>query len=227
MDTHLTQDPRAYDFQAASWIAQEHATGATLLELHNNHPDTVPSPMTVKRWRREFPAFDLLMVEAEHARADVLIDKTINIADNDDRTAGAARNSIQVRQWIAARLNQSRYGQKSAIDSTHNHSGTVKHESMSVYSDDDLQAIIRAGVKQESQVIEGQFKQIDQGTPGTPPGQDNGGLEAKDGADPPTPKKSKPAPSVSTNVIPIAKPTEPVTEDGHTDEGHTDAEPEF
>jgi hypothetical protein len=222
MDTHLVQDPRAYDFQAASWIAQEHATGSTLLELHQSHPDTVPTPMTVKRWRREFPAFDLLMVEAEHARADVLVDTTINIADgkgeHENRTAGAARNSIQVRQWIAARLNQSRYGQKSAIDSTHNHSGTVKHESMSVYSDNDLQAIIRAGVKQESQVIEGQFKQIEQGTPGTPPGQDNGGLEAKDGADPPPPKKSKPAPSVSTNVIPIA-PTPA--------EDTTDAEPEF
>jgi hypothetical protein len=82
-------------------------------------------------------------------------------------------------------------------------------------------------------VLEGEFWQIEQPTPGTPPCQDNGGLEAKDGADPPAPKISPSSPSVSTNVIPIAsptEPTEPVTEDGHTDsptDSPTDEEPEF
>jgi hypothetical protein len=100
-----------------------------------------------------------------------------------------------------------------------------------VYSDADLHAIIKAGLKQEGQVIEGEFKKIEQPTPGTPPGGKDGGLEAKDGADPSTPNFSKDKPSVSTNVIPIAKPATPdaeppTTEDGHTD-STTEEEPEF
>jgi hypothetical protein len=197
MDTYLVQDPREYDFQAASWIAQEHAQGDTLLQLHQAHPETVPAPMTVKRWRREFPAFDLLMLEAEHARADCLVDQTLDIADSDDRTAGAARNSIQARQWAASRLNQARYGQKSVVDGSITHGGTVKHESMSVYSDDDLQAIIRAGVKADA--LEGESKRIETATPGAPPGEETVGLEQEYGADPPAPKISADKPSVTTN----------------------------
>ena len=203
-NTYLVRDPREYDFQAASWIAQEHAQGDTLLQLHQAHPETVPAPMTVKRWRREFPAFDLLMLEAEHARADVLVDSTLAIADCDDRTAGAARNSIQARQWIASRLNQSRYGQKTAVDSTHSHSGTVIHESMSVYSDDDLQQIIRAGMKAEA--LEGEVMRIEAATPGTPPGEKTVGLEQNDGSDPFAAEKSPTNPSVTTNIIPPDKP---------------------
>jgi hypothetical protein len=168
-NTFLVRDPREYDFQMASWIAQEHAQGDTLLQLHQAHPDLVPAPMTVKRWRREFPAFDLLMIEAEHARADVLVDETFDIADgkgeHKDRTAGAARNSIQARQWAASRLNAGRYGSKQTVQGTIDHSGTVKHESMSAYSDEDLQAIIRAGIKAETDTIEGESKP----TPRHPP----------------------------------------------------------
>jgi hypothetical protein len=231
MDTYLVQDPREYDFQAASWIAQEHAQGDTLLQLHQAHPETVPAPMTIKRWRREFPAFDLLMIEAEHARADVLVDKTIDIADCDDRTAGAARNSIQARQWIASRLNQSRYGQKSTVDGTHIHSGTVKHESMCVYSDDDLQAIIRAGVKAEA--LEGESKRIETATPVPPPGEKAVGLEAEYEPDPPAPKILPDKPSVTTNTKPerrivMVPPREAMstyTSDGAQET--TDDKPEF
>ena len=100
----IVNDARRYDFNTAAWIAQEYALGDGLLLLHNSHPEIVPSPVVVKRWRREFPAFDILMVEAEHARAEVYVDQTLVIADSDARTAGAARNSIQSRQWAAARM---------------------------------------------------------------------------------------------------------------------------
>ena len=232
-NTFLVRDPREYDFQMASWIAQEHSQGDTLLALHQSHPDIVPAPMTVKRWRREFPAFDLLMIEAEHARADVLVDQTLDIADSDDRTAGAARNSIQARQWQASRLNQARYGTKSTSDSTITHDGTVKHEQLSVYTDDDLQAIIRAGMR--AGAIEGQVVN-ETATPGTPPGQENGGLEAKNGPDPSPPKISDPKLSVTTNAIEVgqADPLEdtPVdtplaSEQDTADDPRTDDKPEF
>ncbi len=219
MDTYLVQDPRAYDFQSALWIAQEHATGAALLVLHECHPDTVPAPMIIARWRREFPAFNLLMIEAEHARADVMVDDTLTIADSDKRTAGAARNSIQARQWAAAKLNQDRYGQKRTVDATITHDGTVKHESMSVYSDEDLQAIIRAGMRESA--LEGESTRIDQETPVPPPSEKTVGLEQNDGSDPSTPKilaqKSvvtthKPLPDTLTSD-PLAKDAlQPVTQ---------------
>ncbi len=186
MDTYLVQDPRVYDFQSAAWIAQEHATGDTLLALHVAHPDTVPAPLIVARWRREFPAFDVLMIEAEHARADVLIDATLGIADSDNRTAGAARNSIQARQWMAGKLNQDRCGSRRHVEATITHDGTVKHESMSVYSDADLQAIIRAGMRESA--LEGESKRIEQATPAPPPGEKTVGLEQNDGADLSRPK---------------------------------------
>ncbi len=196
----MVEDPRAYDFQSASWIAQEHATGATLLALHESHPDAVPAPMIVQRWRREFPAFDVLMAEAEHARADVLVDATLGIADSDKRTAGAARNSIQARQWMAGKLNQDRYGSKKHVEATITHEGTVKHESMSVYSDADLQAIIRGGQRQEA--LEGESTRIDQATPAPPPGEKTVGLEQNDGSDPSTPKISEQKQPVTTNKLP-------------------------
>jgi len=185
MDNYLVADSRRYEFQSAAWIAQEHATGATLLELHQAHPDNVPSPMVVKRWRREFPAFDLLMIEAEHARADVLVDQTFDIADSDDRTAGAARNSIQARQWAAARMHRDRWAQTKTLEVVTPQERTGKRELMSVYSDEDLQEIIRAGLKESS--IEGEV--VDQkATPGAPPLAANDPPEVEAGSDTPTPK---------------------------------------
>ncbi len=195
MNKTMVRDPKVYNLESAAWIAREHATGATLLELHQAHESTVPDPVTIKRWRREFPAFDLLMVEAEHVRADVLADQTLAIADSDKRTAGAARNSIQVRQWLAARLNEDRYGQRKPGDTGHPYStppGVSNSRPMAAYSDADLQQIIRAGLKQGS--IEGQSKLIDQATPVPPPVQETAGSEQEDGTDPSRPKISEEKP---------------------------------
>ena len=193
----IVTDPREYVFSTAAWIAQEHAKGDTLLTLHNLHPDTVPEPLMVRRWRREFPAFDLLMIEAEHARADVMVDDTLTIADSDDRTAGSARNSIQARQWAAARLNRERYAANKPVEAIPVLDAPGKRRAMSQYSDADLQDIIRAGLKATS--IEGEV--VPGATPGAPPRQETAGAEEECGSDTPTPKISQQKPVVTTNEI--------------------------
>ncbi len=199
MNNLVVHDPRQYDYNTAQWIAQEHAKGDTLLALHEAHEDTVPAPLIITRWRREFPAFDFLMIEAEAVRADVLVDQTLVIADSDARTAGAARNSIQSRQWLAARLSRDKYSQHKTIDSNlHIPSDGKDAPRLSEYSDADLQAIMRAGLKATS--IEGESVVVPAATPGTPPGQVATAPVTVAGKDTPTPNKSLGKPPVTTNV---------------------------
>ena len=155
------------------------------------------------------------MTEAEHARAEVYVDQTLVIADSDARTAGAARNSIQSRQWAAARMDPDRYGQKRHIDLATSPDGTGKRESLSVYSDEDLQSIIRAGLKATS--IEGESKRVDQQTGGHPPAEIADQAEAKDESDLSTPKILHTKPSVTTNEI----------DSPSDEESYYEGEPEF
>lgn len=196
MDTQLTVDPARYTFDHASWIAQEHATGTSLQQLHEAHPDEVPSPAIIRRWRREFPAFDLVMVEAEETRADVLADATITVADDKTITAAQARNRIQSRQWLASRLNRAKYGSTPKTVIPLNPDSGKPLRKMATYSDEDLQEIISAGLKATS--IEGEVNE--QATPGTPPGDERPGLERTAESDTPAPKTSQGSTSVTTNI---------------------------
>jgi hypothetical protein len=172
-----------YSFNLAEWIAREHACGASLATLHAQHSDRVPNPIIVKRWRREFPAFDLLMIEAEHARADCLVDETLGIADDTSRNAAAAGNAIRARQWLAERLNRKLYGRTVSVDVPAD-GGHGESDDESAYTDEELQAIIRAGLRASS--IEGEAKRI--ADPGAPPAGISAGLEQNDGPDPSRPK---------------------------------------
>jgi hypothetical protein len=180
--TALIAAPVEYSFPLAEWIAFEHAGGDSLAMLQRAHPEKVPSALVIKRWRRDYPAFNLMMVEAEHARAEVLADETISISDNPDIKAGRIGHQVRARQWLASKLHTAKYGNQQAITTTHK--GEDSNEA--VYSDDELQAIIRAGMKANS--IEGEAARIENEAPGTPQVGISTGLEQNDGIDPLTPK---------------------------------------
>lgn len=198
MLSNLARDPRQYTFEVGEWLAVEHSKGDSVATIHQAHPDRIPAPIYITRWRKEFPAFDLLMTEAEQARAEVLADQTLEVADDKERNAASAGNAIKARQWLAARLNRGRFGTHKTTESKHlhDHSGTVNHRTYAAYSDEDLQAIIRG----EAVVIEGEAVRIDEATPAPPPGSNRPGLEAKDGPDLQTPLTHGGASPVTTNT---------------------------
>lgn len=103
--------PQVYTVPIGEWLAVRVAEGDTVGALHRASPDTVAHPLAVRRWREAIPAFDALMQEAERTRAELLADQCIVAADS-PRSAARTRNAIQSRQWLAARLDPVRYGER-------------------------------------------------------------------------------------------------------------------
>jgi cell pole-organizing protein PopZ len=100
----ILRDVREFNVGSAEFIVLEVASGASVKELHEHHPERVPSPLVVNRWRRDVPAFDAVMREAEEAQAQTLADEVIKIADDEERQAAQAGNAIKARQWLAGKL---------------------------------------------------------------------------------------------------------------------------
>lgn len=98
------KDVREFSVEAAEFIALAVARGESIRDLHENCEELVPSPLVVNRWRKQYPAFDAVMREAEEAKAQTLADEVIKIADDEDRQAAQAGNAIKARQWLAGKL---------------------------------------------------------------------------------------------------------------------------
>jgi hypothetical protein len=113
----ILRDVREFNVGSAEFIVLEVARGASVKELHEHHPERVPSPLVVNRWRRDVPAFDAVMREAEVAKAEGLADEVIRIADDDERQAAQARNAMEARKWLASKLSEQ-------FDSRNNWQGT-------------------------------------------------------------------------------------------------------
>lgn len=143
----LLKDVREFSVGAAEFIALEVASGASVKELHENHEEMVPSPLVVNRWRRNVPAFDLLMQEAEQAKAQGLADEVISIAGDEKRQAAVSGNMIKSRQWLSGQLSeQFRNGPSGG--------GTVKVDVNVRLTDDQLMQI--ASEKFNGTIIEGE-----------------------------------------------------------------------
>jgi cell pole-organizing protein PopZ len=100
----LLKDVREFSVEAAEFIALAVARGESIRDLHENCEEMVPSPLVVNRWRKQYPAFDAVMREAEEAKAQTLADEVIKIADDEERQAAQAGNAIKARQWLAGKL---------------------------------------------------------------------------------------------------------------------------
>lgn len=101
-------DPREFDERRACAIAELYATARndsgrllTLQELHESDAGNIPSPAVVLRWARESIRFRQALREAERARARLLVEETIAIADDPTRSAAHARNAIDARFRVA------------------------------------------------------------------------------------------------------------------------------
>jgi hypothetical protein len=139
----VTLDPRVYDRERAAWIAEQYADGdCSLRELSRLHPDRVPAPIWVYRWRRDYPDFDLAMQDAERVRAQNLADDILAVANDPAATAAQARNRMLGRQWLAERYDRDRYGNAARVD--HKHSGSVTVD-LPALSDEQLAAIAAQG----------------------------------------------------------------------------------
>jgi hypothetical protein len=102
----LLRDVQEFSVETAEFIALEVAKGGNVKELHEAFEDTIPSPLVINRWRKQYPAFDLVMREAEEAKAQSLADEIIGIADDDKRQSAQARNAIESRKWLAGQLSE-------------------------------------------------------------------------------------------------------------------------
>lgn len=112
---------REYDKQALSpVILAEIASGKSLREVCR--ADGMPSEATFRGWVTEDAELAAQYARAMSARADVIFDEILEIADRakaDDVQCG--RLQIDARKWMLGKMNPKKYGEK--ID--HNHSGGV------------------------------------------------------------------------------------------------------
>ena len=109
----------------SGWVYTE-ALGSSIAELYGEsptgglagmrafNPDNIPPPAIVNAWRRQFPAFGIMMREAERVRAEMLIEQTIVIADTGIGREARLALQIATRQHLAGKLDVSRYGKGDA-----------------------------------------------------------------------------------------------------------------
>jgi hypothetical protein len=82
-------------------------------------PD-MPCRPTVIKWLTKYPAFAADYARARGFQADHLADEIVHIADTEPDPQ-IARNRIDARKWVAAKLRPSRYGDRVEVE----HSGSV------------------------------------------------------------------------------------------------------
>lgn len=93
-------------------IADQYAesTSGGLWELRALAPERIPPPAVVRAWCRQFPAFGLLMREADRLRAEQMMEQTLVIADTGVGQAPRLALQIATRQHLAGKLDGARYG---------------------------------------------------------------------------------------------------------------------
>lgn len=150
----MSGDPREYSDSTGEWFAEQYAEAeCSIKELCDMHSDILPGPLWIRRWRDQYPVFDLLMVEAEKVRAEMLVDGTLTIAGDPKLSAAQASNGIKVRHWLAERLDRKRYGRESTVKQEI--SGHVTHEHVAVLTDDQLMAIAAGEDPIEGEILAG------------------------------------------------------------------------
>ncbi len=154
----LPGDVGTYSDAVGAFIANEYANGTPLTELAKCHPNYVPHLLTINRWRTTRPEFALLMVAAELARAECLVEERITLADDISLPAAHARNGMVERMDMAGALVPERYGTK-RIHTTGTHQHNVTVEGAHALTDDQLLAIAAGGV------IEGVSTRLDTPSP--------------------------------------------------------------
>jgi len=77
----------------------------------------MPTDETVRQWRLADAEFSAQYARAREARAEVLADEIVEIADTAE-DAQLARLRVDARKWAASKLDPKRYGDRLDIDAT-------------------------------------------------------------------------------------------------------------
>ena len=77
----------------------------------------MPTDETVRQWRLADAEFSAQYARAREARAEVLADEIVEIADTAE-DAQLARLRVDARKWAASKLDPKRYGERLDIDAT-------------------------------------------------------------------------------------------------------------
>jgi hypothetical protein len=104
--------PSIYSDELALTICERIASGELLINICAE--DEMPAQTTVFRWLEEKGAFRESYTRARRDQAEFMADDMVRIADTED-DANRARVRVQTRQWLAERLNASKYGAKVAL----------------------------------------------------------------------------------------------------------------
>ena len=116
------RDPReqadrwTYSPELAASIAQHLAEGVSLPEQAAAWPDLVPPTTVLAAWKRERPAFALLLRQAEQVRAELLVEQALQLADKAPGAAPRVALMVAQRMAMAERMDRQRWG-RSGSDS--------------------------------------------------------------------------------------------------------------
>ena len=94
-----------FNQEVADFIILQVAEGRSVFQLWKEDK-SLPHPIVVNRWKKERPAFDREMEEAEAVAAEKMVWETLDIADDAEAHPSQAKNAITTRQWLADKLSK-------------------------------------------------------------------------------------------------------------------------
>lgn len=115
--------PTNYTDEIASEICERMAEGESLLRICKD--DHIPPRRTVVGWLMDGnqPDFSSNYADAQRKREEVLFEEIVEIPDEfegiEDVSAAvvaAAKLRTDARKWVLARMNRSKFGERSAVD---------------------------------------------------------------------------------------------------------------
>jgi hypothetical protein len=107
-----TGRPTIFTDELAATICDRVSAGELLVNICAE--DGMPSSTTFHRWTEERAAFREAYVRARRDQAEFFVEDMVRISDT-EKDANRARVRVQTRQWLAERLNASKYGSKVAL----------------------------------------------------------------------------------------------------------------
>lgn len=109
-----------YTDEIAAEICSRVISGRSLDSIGEDQD--MPSVSCIYSWLRKYPLFEAEYARARDIRSDRLGNEIIRIADTEPDPQ-KARNMIDARKWVAARMTPRKWGDRVEVE----HSGTVNH----------------------------------------------------------------------------------------------------
>ena len=98
-------------------------------------PDDMPGVRTIYTWLRTHEGFRHNYEAAKEDQAHALVEKALEIADDEGIDPQHKRIMVDTRKWIASKYNTKKYGDKQQVETTH---------TFSQMSDDEVNNRIKA-----------------------------------------------------------------------------------